>query len=167
MGTPSVFLGLGSNLGDREAALRNACVELRGRGFRLTVQSPLYETEPLGGPPQDWFLNQVVGGETALSPQAMLQACLDTEGALGRVRTVPNGPRGIDVDLLLFGDTVIESDQLTLPHPRLHQRLFVLVPLADVAGDQVYPGRGVTITELLRACPDRSMVRPLRLPTNA
>ena len=118
MGAP-VFLGLGSNLGDREAALEGALGRLDARGFRVTRRSSLWLTEPVGGPPQGWFLNAVAQGETALRPEALLEACLATEREMGRVRAERNGPRAIDVDILFFGDERRDTPGLVLPHPRL------------------------------------------------
>jgi 2-amino-4-hydroxy-6-hydroxymethyldihydropteridine diphosphokinase len=155
---PSVFLGLGSNVGDREANLLAARRGLEARGFRVTALSSLYLTEPVDAPPQDWFLNAVAGGETALSPEALLQACLDTERALGRVRDVPRGPRTIDLDLLLHGSEVREGPGLVLPHPRMPERRFVLVPLVEIAPGARHPVLGLTAAEMLGRCPDRSQV---------
>ena len=102
-------------------------------GFRVTRRSSLWLTEPVGGPPQGWFLNAVAEGETALRPEALLEACLATEREMGRVRAERNGPRTIDVDVLLFGDERCSSPGLVIPHPRLHERRFVLEPLAEIA----------------------------------
>jgi len=157
-GRPSVFLSLGANVGDREANLRAALQGLEGRGFHVTALSSLYLTEPVDAPPQAWFLNAVAGGETALSPEALLQACLDTERALGRVRDVPRGPRTIDLDLLLHGGEVRDTPGLVLPHPRLPERRFVLVPLVELAPGARHPVLGLTAAEMLRRCPDRSQV---------
>jgi 2-amino-4-hydroxy-6-hydroxymethyldihydropteridine diphosphokinase len=120
--------------------------------------SSLYLTEPVDAPPQEWFLNAVAGGETALPPEALLQACLDTERERGRVREVPRGPRTIDLDLLLYGDEVRDAPGLVLPHPRMHERRFVLVPLAEIAPTARHPILGLTAAEMLRLCPDRSQV---------
>jgi 2-amino-4-hydroxy-6-hydroxymethyldihydropteridine diphosphokinase len=158
--TPAVFIGLGSNLGDREEALARGRRVLERRGFAIRVQSALYETEPVGGPPQDWFLNQVIGGETELDPAALLQAAQAAERELSRVRTVPDGPRTLDVDLLLFGSEVREDARLCLPHPRLHLRRFVLVPLVEVAPGAWHPRLGLDARTLLERCPDHSRVRP-------
>jgi 2-amino-4-hydroxy-6-hydroxymethyldihydropteridine diphosphokinase len=155
---PPVFLGLGSNLGDREAAIEAALRQLAGRGFATLARSSTWATEPVGGPSQGWFLNAAVAGETALAPLALLAACLDTERALGRVRGVRNGPRTIDVDLLLYGDRRVDEPGLLIPHPRLAERRFVLAPLAEIAADVVHPVLGQTIGELLARCPDASRV---------
>jgi len=156
----SVFLGLGSNLGDREAALDGALARLEARGFRVTRRSSLWLTEPVGGPPQGFFLNAVAQGETALRPEALLEACLATEREMGRVRAERNGPRTIDVDVLFFGDERRLSPGLVIPHPRLHERRFVLAPLAEIAPGFVHPTLGLDVRELLARCPDTSSVRP-------
>jgi 2-amino-4-hydroxy-6-hydroxymethyldihydropteridine diphosphokinase len=155
---PPVFLGLGSNLGDREAAIDEALRQLAERGFETLRRSSLWLTEPVGGPPQGWFLNAAAGGRTALSPDALLAACLEVERALGRVRTVRNGPRTIDVDLLFYGEQRIERPGLVVPHPRLHERRFVLAPLAEIAPRLLHPALGSTIEELLLRCPDAARV---------
>jgi 2-amino-4-hydroxy-6-hydroxymethyldihydropteridine diphosphokinase len=165
MGAP-VFLGLGSNLGDREAALEGALGRLAARGFRLTRRSSFWLTEPVGGPPQSWFLNAVAEGETALRPEALLGACLAVEREMGRLRAERNGPRTIDVDVLFFGDERLFTAALVIPHPRLHERLFVLEPLAEIAPDLVHPVLGLTVRELVARCPDPSVVR-LHAPAGA
>jgi 2-amino-4-hydroxy-6-hydroxymethyldihydropteridine diphosphokinase len=154
----AVFLGLGSNLGDRERTIERATVMLGQRGFDLTRSSSLYLTQPVGGPRQDWFVNAVVGGRTALPPEQLMSACLEVERILGRVRSVPNAPRTIDIDLLLYGDEVRRGPDLTLPHPRLPERRFVLVPLVEIAPALRHPVLGLTASELLERCPDRSEV---------
>jgi 2-amino-4-hydroxy-6-hydroxymethyldihydropteridine diphosphokinase len=158
---PPVFLGLGSNLGDREAAIEGALARLAGRGFRAMLRGSLWLTEPVGGPPQGFFLNAVAGGETSLTPEALLEACLATEREMGRVRAERNGPRTIDVDILFFGDERRDAPGLVIPHPRLPERRFVLAPLAEIAPAFVHPVLGLTVAELLARCPDASFVRRL------
>jgi 2-amino-4-hydroxy-6-hydroxymethyldihydropteridine diphosphokinase len=168
MPPPVVFLGLGSNLGDREAHLAAAGPALEGRGFRVEARSSTYLTEPKDAPPQGWFLNEVWGGSTDLSPEGLLAVCLDAERELGRVRgTQPRGPRTLDLDLLLFAQQVRADPSLTVPHPRLHERRFVLVPLAEIAPLAVHPVLGLTVGELLDRCPDRSRVTLFRARTGA
>jgi 2-amino-4-hydroxy-6-hydroxymethyldihydropteridine diphosphokinase len=157
---PPVFLAFGSNLGDRERALDDALRFLARRGFRDVKRSSLWLTEPVGGPPQGSYLNRVVQGETALSPEGILDAALETERELGRVRGERNGPRTMDVDILFYGDERRQGERLVLPHPRLHERRFVLVPLDEIAPDFRHPVLGLTVAELLARCPDRSDVRP-------
>ncbi len=154
-----VVLGLGSNLGDREAAIAGALDRLEARGFRRSLSSSLYLTEPVGGPPQGFFLNAVVAGETGQSPEELLAACLAVEQELGRVRAEPNGPRTIDVDILFMGALCRASPAPVLPHPRLHLRRFVLEPLAEILPELVHPGLGTSVAELLRGCADGSSVR--------
>lgn len=163
----SVFIGLGSNLGNREATIAKGLGLLADRGFIMERRSDLYLTEPVDGPAQDWFVNAVAQGRTEHAPEALLDACLEIEHALGRVRSVRNGPRTLDLDLLLYGDLVRDEPALTLPHPRLHERRFVLVPLCDLATDLVHPRLGVTLSALLAACPDTSRVVPFSAAAGA
>jgi 2-amino-4-hydroxy-6-hydroxymethyldihydropteridine diphosphokinase len=156
-----VVLGLGSNLGDREAAIAGALARLAERGYRAARTSSLYLTEPVGGPPQGWFLNAVADGETALGPEALLAACLAVELELGRVREVANGPRTIDVDILFYGGEVHPGPAPVIPHPRLAERRFVLEPLVELLPDLVHPVLGASARELLARCPDHSEVKRL------
>ena len=131
------FIGLGSNLGDRRAALRRAVAQLR-EGGDVTAVSPLYETEPVGGPAdQGAFLNVVVELATSDSPRQLLTRCQALEEAAHRVRTVRFGPRTLDADVLLVGDLVVDEPDLVVPHPRMWERRFVLAPLAVLAPDLV------------------------------
>lgn len=133
------FIGLGSNVGDRRGQLARAVATLRRRGDVVGV-SPLYETEPVGGPAgQDAYLNLVVELSTADGPRRLLERCAELEQEAGRVRTVRHGPRTLDADVLLVGDEVVEEDDLEVPHPRLWERRFVVAPLADLAPDLVGP----------------------------
>jgi 2-amino-4-hydroxy-6-hydroxymethyldihydropteridine diphosphokinase len=134
------YLGLGSNLGDRLANLRRAVELLGERGVHVTRSSRVYETDPVGGPPQPEYLNAVVEAETALAPEQLLQACLEVEDALGRERTERWGPRTIDVDVLTYGREEIDRPDLRVPHPRMHERAFVLVPLLELDADPPLPG---------------------------
>ncbi|HVF14916.1 MAG TPA: 2-amino-4-hydroxy-6-hydroxymethyldihydropteridine diphosphokinase [Acidimicrobiales bacterium] len=132
-----VFLGLGSNLGDRLGTLRRAVAALPD----VVAVSPVYETEPVGGPEgQPAYLNLVVELSSDLSPHALLDVARRLEDAAGRVRAERFGPRNLDVDVLLVGDEAVDDADLTVPHPRMHERRFVLAPLADLAPDLVRPG---------------------------
>jgi 2-amino-4-hydroxy-6-hydroxymethyldihydropteridine diphosphokinase len=132
------YIGLGANLGDREAAIRAAAESIGAR--RL---STIRETEPWGVTDQPRFLNAVAEVDSELPPRALLERLLETERELGRVRDGRRwGPRRIDLDLLLYGSETIDESGLTVPHPRLHERLFVLEPLAELAPDLIVPGRG-------------------------
>jgi 2-amino-4-hydroxy-6-hydroxymethyldihydropteridine diphosphokinase len=134
------FLGLGSNLGDRLPNLQRAVDLLAATpGIAVLRSSRVYETTPIG-PPQPDFLNAVVEVETALEPGDLLAACSDVERELHRVRGIHWGPRTIDVDLLTYGDRVVETNELIVPHPRMHERAFVLVPLLELAEDPPLPG---------------------------
>ena len=151
VGHMRAYVGLGSNLGDRDATIRRAVEHLDEiDGIRVTAVSSLRETPPWGPVEQPMFLNGVAELETDLEPRAVLAELLDVERRLGRVRDGERfGPRTIDLDLLLHGSSVIDEPGLTLPHPRLHERRFALEPLAELAPDAVVPGRGA-VGELLR-----------------
>ena len=164
-----IYLSLGSNLGDRRAHLLAGLDGLDAAGVRPVACSPLYRTQPVGVPPQDDFLNLVLEVVTALQPRELLCAALQVEHGQGRIRCGTGaGPRTLDIDLLLYGDLAVEEPGLQVPHPRLPQRRFVLVPLAELAPDQVHPTSGMSVAELLARCEDRSAVEwhgsPLPLP---
>ncbi|GLV48677.1 2-amino-4-hydroxy-6-hydroxymethyldihydropteridine diphosphokinase [Thermus sp. LT1-2-5] len=156
------YVGLGSNLGDRAAYLLAASSLLsRLPKTHLRRLSPVYETAPLG-PPQPPYLNLVAEVETGLGPRELLEALLQVEKALGRERKERWGPRTIDLDLLLYGDQVLEEEGLQVPHPRLHERAFVLVPLLDLLPEGRHPVLGLGFAELLAAL-DATGVSPLVL----
>lgn len=141
----TAYLGLGSNLGDRAALIDAALARLSTGGARVVARSPLYETDPVTPDPQPPYLNAVARVETGLEAGALLALCLSIEHALGRVRPAgrPHAPRTVDIDILLYGDAVIERPGLSIPHPRLLARQFVRVPLADVAEpDLRHPATG-------------------------
>ena len=144
----SVYIALGSNLGDRSANLE-AAVEALPPSVRVLLRSPIYETPPWGYTDQPAFLNQVVQAETDLTPQDLLTYLKKLEEKLGRQPTFQYGPRKIDLDILLYDDLVLETPSLTIPHPHLAERAFVLLPLADLAPDLVHPVLGITVTEML------------------
>lgn len=130
------FLGLGTNLGDRESELRRACEQIAMRGDLVAISS-LYETEPMGGPPQGLFLNMVVELDTQDSPEKLLERCRELESIAQRVRGVKNGPRTLDADVLWMEGISRNSEVLTVPHPRMWERRFVLEPLCELAPDLV------------------------------
>jgi 2-amino-4-hydroxy-6-hydroxymethyldihydropteridine diphosphokinase len=158
MPRPAIYLGLGSNLGPRERTLDQALERIARRGFSARRRSSAYLSEPVGGPAQGWYVNLVVEGESDLDPQMLLAACQETERELGRERRERWGARTLDVDLLLYGDETRETPDLLLPHPRLHERLFVLAPLAEIAPEVRHPRLGLTARELHARCADRSRV---------
>lgn len=127
----------------------------------LRRRSSWYETEPVGAPPQEWFVNVAVEADTALRPRALLRALQAIESELGRSRPYPNAPRTVDLDILLYGAEVVAEPDLVIPHPRMTVRRFVLEPLAEIAPHAVHPVERRTIAELLAACPDPGRVRRL------
>ena len=149
----TVVLALGSNLGDRLANLQAAVDALTaGPGLDEVAVSPVYETAPVGGPPQPEYLNAVLVAVTSLPPRAVLDRSRAAETALGRVRGPRWGPRTLDVDVIVYGNEVSSDPELTLPHPRAHERAFVLAPWHDVDPGAVIPGRG-PVAGLLAALP--------------
>jgi 2-amino-4-hydroxy-6-hydroxymethyldihydropteridine diphosphokinase len=155
------YLSLGSNVGDREKNLRGAINRLGALG-RVVSTSPFYETEPVGFTPQGWFLNCTVALETNKTPQQLMASLLTIEQEMGRRRTQKKGPRTIDLDILLFGNAVIDSPELLIPHPAMQQRRFVLEPLAEIAADVRHPVLKKTVLELLDSLPAGQVVRRLQ-----
>ena len=154
----TAFVGLGSNLDRPLDQITSALAELDALpATRLARRSSLYRTEPVGYADQPDFVNAVAELRTTLEPHALLDALLALEQAHGRVRSIPNGPRTLDLDLLLYDALVLAGPKLTLPHPRMHERAFVLVPLDEIAPQAEIPGRG-RVADLLAAL-DRSSVR--------
>lgn len=158
-------LSLGSNLGDRLHNLHRAADLLQAAdGFRLTAESPIYETPPLGvGPEHGPFLNQVLIMELGLQPEQALALCRQVEEDLGRRRDAAGQPRPIDIDLITCGNLILDDEYLQLPHPRYRLRQFVLVPLKEAWPEFVDPADGSSIDALLRQCPDSSSLRQLVL----
>ena len=154
----TVYLSLGSNIGDRAANLDRAIESLRTLGEVAAVSS-FYETEPIEFTRQAWFLNCAVVLETEKLPKQLLSAILRMEKEMGRKRTVAKGPRLIDIDVLLFGSSIIDTPQLTVPHPALHERRFVLEPLAEIAPEARHPVFKRTVRELRDALPPGQAVR--------
>ena len=155
-----VYISLGSNVGDRSANLQAAIKRLEEAGS-VQAKSGFYETEPVELRDQPWFLNCVIALETTLSPMELLKKVLAIEQEMGRIRRRDKGPRSIDIDILLFGDDIVEERGLKIPHPAMHQRRFVLEPLAEIAPGALHPQLRKTARELLAALPVGQLVRRL------
>jgi len=153
------FLGIGSNMGDpaRNCAAAERCIAGL-EGITVLRRSSLYRTQPVGVAEQGWFVNGVIEIRTSLSSRSLLDALLMVEDAMGRIRTVRWGPRLIDIDILLYGQAVVDEHDLIIPHPRLHTRRFVLVPLSEIAPHAVHPAFGVSVGGLMERLEDTSTV---------
>jgi 2-amino-4-hydroxy-6-hydroxymethyldihydropteridine diphosphokinase len=154
-----VYLSLGSNVGDRERNLRAAIAALAGVGVRATKISSFYETEPVDLREQPWFLNCVLEGETKVPALELLPALHGIEKRMGSKKLVAKGPRLIDLDILLYGGETIDTPELQVPHPRMHLRKFVLVPLAEIAPNLKHPSWSGTAADLLAETVDSSVVQ--------
>jgi 2-amino-4-hydroxy-6-hydroxymethyldihydropteridine diphosphokinase len=154
-----VYLSLGSNIGNRELALETAITKLHRKDFRVLRVSSVFETAAIGYTAQSDFLNCVVEAETTLLPMSLLQRVSGIEREMGRKRIIQNGPRNIDIDILLFANAVVETPHLQIPHPRMSDRRFVLEPLAELAPDLRHPILHKTIRQLLATAPQQRIVR--------
>jgi 2-amino-4-hydroxy-6-hydroxymethyldihydropteridine diphosphokinase len=154
----TVYISAGSNLGDRKANLESALAFLQ-RSCIIRRVSSFFETEPVGYLDQPWFLNIAAELETDLTPSELLNVCKSIEESCGRIRTFPNAPRTLDVDILLYDDVVMREEDLTIPHPGMENRRFVLEPLAQIAPDILHPVTGKSIQLLFKECRDPSEVR--------
>ena len=159
-----IYLSLGSNVGDRLANLLSAIAALPQVGVRVARVSSIFETQPVDFLNQAWFLNCVVAGETKSPPLELLILLRGIETAMGSKKEFAKGPRLLDIDILLYGDETIDTPDLQVPHPRITQRRFVLVPLNEIAPDLCHPHWKGTVSQLLEAAPDRSEVK--KLPTS-
>ncbi len=157
-----VYLSIGTNIGDRLSNIDYAHSEIDLLVGKLFQKSSIYSTEPWGFPSQDYFYNQVISLRTKKQPSALLDVLLTIESGLGRVRSFKNAPRILDIDILFFGDDIIHDGDLLIPHPRLHLRNFILIPMAEIAGNFIHPVYKKTINELLQQTTDQSTVNKLK-----
>lgn len=162
-----IYLGIGSNLPSAEfgapiANCRAAIRRLAEAGFGIVAQSRFFETAPVPRSDQPWYVNGVIAVETSLTPRDALVACLGVEATMGRVRSERNAARTVDIDLLIWHDLALNEPDLVLPHPRLHERAFVLLPLADIAPDWRHPVLGTEIADLIAQLPPDQEIRPIK-----
>jgi 2-amino-4-hydroxy-6-hydroxymethyldihydropteridine diphosphokinase len=152
------ILLLGSNLGDRLSTIEHAVKELHCNAGQPENKSSVYESAPWGKTDQPPFLNQVVTLRTSLDPFALLEKCLSIEQSAGRVRTEPWGPRTLDIDILYFGNRIVDDAKLKIPHPGIPNRFFTLLPLCEIYPTMIHPESGKTHLQLMEACPDQGEV---------
>jgi 2-amino-4-hydroxy-6-hydroxymethyldihydropteridine diphosphokinase len=151
------YIAIGSNIEDREDYLKKVVGELKKQS-KVLICSSLYETEPVGYADQSWFLNGVVKVETHLTPSTLLEFVLAIEEMLNRVRTIQNGPRTVDLDILFYEDKIVQEENLQIPHPRLHERAFVLIPLKEIASDFMHPILKKDVSAMLEDLPKQEEV---------
>ncbi len=156
-----IYLGLGSNLGNRKFNLRSALAALGNRGIQVLQVSPFFETQAVAPDGQPDYLNCACRVQSLLSAERLLRHCQEIEESLGRVRAARWAPRPIDIDVLYYGDWILRTGDLKIPHPRLHLRRFVLVPLAAIAAEFRDPLSRQSVRDLLRDCPDSSWIHPV------
>jgi len=154
-----ILLSLGSNTGNKQINIKHALQKIKHKGFSVEKLSSFYETEPVGYKDQDSFINAAASGYFSDSPEQLLKVLLDTEKELGRKRLIINGPRSIDIDIILFGNIMLNEPHLSIPHKRFRERKFVLVPAAEIEKEMKDPVTGKTIEELLKKCSDRAEVK--------
>lgn len=147
---PSIFLGVGSNIEPREENISKAISLLKEKGFKIVKSSPIYQTQPVGYESQPKFLNLVLHIEEKTSPKSCLYTLKEIEREMGRTPTFPNGPRVIDLDILFYDSLIVDTPELKIPHPRLHKRAFVLIPLSQIAPDFLHPVFKKSVKELLK-----------------
>ena len=152
------ILLLGGNLGNRELALAQAMEKIEAHVGEITSNSSIYESEPWGFEDKNQFLNQAIKVNTELNPQQLLDKLLEIEQSLGRVRTGKLSARTIDIDILFYGNQKITTETLTIPHPRISERLFTLLPLAELVENDILPALNISAQELIKACSDKSKI---------
>ena len=154
-----IYLGLGSNVGDREVQLQFAVSALNAASIPVWKSASLYWTQPRELEDQPWYLNTVIEVRTLLEPEALMHECLNIERKAGRLRDVPKGPRPLDIDILIYRDRIVDFPDLTIPHPRYRERRFVLIPMVELAPGLADPVCGLTMSQLLDLCTDTGEVR--------
>jgi len=164
MSETTIYLSMGANLGEPKAQIERGIIELNEQDVVVTGRSSWYETEPVGVADQPWFTNLVLRAETSRSPQDLLKVCKSIETHVGRQPSVRFGPRHLDIDILLYGDRIVDTEDLTIPHPRMRERRFVLVPLLEIAPGLTDPVSHESYAEVLSRLDEGKKV--LRSPIN-